>query len=252
MLVPDVIIGGAPRSGTTFLCELLLKHPDVHVAQPIAPEPKVCLTDHPLGNAGYLQRYAAYFRDVPADRVRIEKTTNYFENDEARERLAALLPDVRFIFIVREPVARAYSNWLWSRKNGLETLPFAQAIALEGQRPSPLPPERASARPFDYMTRGRYGTFAERWLQAFGRKRIAFFVFERTLEDPDGFVSELQDFIGIKPLPWNVLSTGKVNATEPDPKGLDPILAEALRQRIAPEVNRFASVTGTDVSIWGY
>jgi hypothetical protein len=38
--VPDVVIGGAPRSGTTFLCELLAKHPSVYVAMPFIPEPK--------------------------------------------------------------------------------------------------------------------------------------------------------------------------------------------------------------------
>jgi hypothetical protein len=250
--VPDIIIGGAPRSGTTFLCELLNKHPGVYVARPIVPEPKVCLTPHPRGNAGLLDRYAYYFTDVPPDLVRIEKTTNYFENDEARERLANLLPDVRFIFIVREPVRRAYSNWLWSRKNGLENLPFAEAIRLEGQRPSPLAPERAHARPFDYMTRGHYGTLAEAWLRRFGADRIAFFVLEQALDEPDVFAAELQRFLGVKPLPWVELRTGKINATEPDPKGLDPALANELRERIAGEVNHFAKVTGVDVSIWGY
>ena len=250
--VPDVIIGGAPRSGTTFLCHLLLKHPDVFVAQPIAPEPKVCLTPHPQGNPGLLERYAQFFADTPFGKLRVEKTTNYFENEAARERLAGLLRDVRLVFILREPVARAYSNWLWSRKNGLETLPFEEAIRLEGTRPSPFPPEREHVRPFDYMIRGRYGTFAESWLKSFDKRRIGFFLFEHALEDPHAFVERFQTYLGIECLPWSALRTGKINATEPDRAGLDPVLAGRLRARIAPEVARFAEVTGLDVSVWGY
>ena len=122
--VADAIIGGAPRSGTTFLCELLAKHPDVFVAKPFIPEPKVCMTPHPDGDAGLLQRYATFFSDAPRRAIRVEKTSYYLENAAARERLVRILPLARFVFILREPVERAYSNWMRSRDNGLETLPL--------------------------------------------------------------------------------------------------------------------------------
>lgn len=249
---PDVVVGGAPRSGTTYLCELLAKHPQVYVARPFVPEPKVCLTEHPAGDAGLLTRYAELFRNSPCGAIKIEKTSNYFENEKARERLARILPQSKFVFILREPVARAYSNWLWSRKNGLETLPFADAIAREGRRPSPLPPERAYARPFDYIARGRYGSLADAWIRAFGRQRIAFFLFEDAIAKPDEFVATLQNFIGVDRRPWAELQTGRINATEPDETGLERSLEVALRERITPEVRRFAEVSGVDVSIWGY
>ena len=133
--LPDVVIGGAPRSGTTFVAELLAKHPGVYPARPIIPEPKVCLRPHTQGDAGFVSEYARIFADAPVGAVRVEKTSNYLENTAARERLARVLPATRFIFMLREPVARAYSNWKWSTRNGLETLPFAEAVALEGRRP---------------------------------------------------------------------------------------------------------------------
>jgi len=250
--IPDFVVGGAPRSGTTFLCELLAKHPEVYVARPFIPEPKVCLTDHPAGDSGLLQRYVEYFAAAPAETVKVEKTSNYFENDEARQRLTRLLPHARFIFILREPVARAYSNWLWSRKNGLETLPFSVAIRQEGNRVSPLPSERAHARPFDYMRRGRYGTLAKAWVDAIGRERIAFWLFEHAVARPEEFVDELQSFLGVERLPWQRLRTGVINATEPDPSGLDSDLKAKLRKRIEPEVYQLAQVTGLDVSVWDY
>jgi Sulfotransferase family len=251
-LLPDVVIGGAPRSGTTFLCEILDKHPDVHVARPFIPEPKVCLIDLDAGDEGIRQRYHALFAAAPPGARRIEKTSYYFENDEARDRLARLLPAARFVFILREPVARAHSNWLRTRAQGLETLPFAQAIAKEGRRCSPLPPHQAYARPFDYMTRSRYGTLAQGWIAAVGRERLRFYVLETALAAPEPFVQDLQAFVGVTPLPWAAVSTGRVNANEGEPDTIDPELARTLRQRIRPEIDRLAALTGLDVSPWGY
>jgi len=251
-ILPHIVIGGAPRSGTTFLCELLAKHPQVYIARPFIPEPKICLTPDPAGDLGFRRRYASLFANAPKGTVRIEKTSNYFENDEARERLARLLPDTKFVFILREPVARAYSNWLWSTSNGLETLPFAEAVACEGKRPSPLPPERSYARPFDYMLRSRYGSFAAAWIKSIGRERIAFYVFETAVARPEPFVAHLQRFIGVRPLPWDDLRTGRVNVNPLEGADLDPLLVQKLKAQIAPEMAQLARLTGLDISVWGF
>lgn len=249
--LPDIVIGGAPRSGTTFLCELLAKHPQIHVARPFIPEPKICMVEHANGDAGILARYGELFNGADRSKKRVEKTSYYFENVEARARLVRVLPEARFIFILREPVARAYSNWVWSRKNGLETLPFEEAVRLEGSRSSPLPPERSYTRPFAYMERGRYGTFAEAWIGGVGRDRIAFYVLEEALDEPARFVEDLQLFIGVDVLPWDDLQTGKINAADADTP-LSSALASRLREHIAPEVKHFAKLTGVDVGAWGY
>jgi hypothetical protein len=250
--LPDIVIGGMLRSGTTFLCEMLAKHPGIYVARPFIPEPKVALIPHPKGDAGLLERYASYFADARPGMVRVEKSAAYFENEEARDRLTRILPAAKFIFMLREPVARACSNWRWSTANGLETLPLAEAIKLEGTRASPLPPEKNYVRPFDYIARGRYGTFAEAWVRAVGRNRLAFYLLEDAIAQPETFVAQLQSFIGVDAVPWAGLATGRINATDPDPIGPDPTLVRALRQQLAPEVARFAQVTGVDVSAWGY
>lgn len=251
MALPDVVIGGAPRSGTTFLCEMLDKHPQIYVARPFIPEPKICLTVDPAGDEGYRQRYAKLFAAAPAGTLRIEKTSNYFENAAARARLARLLPDTKFVFILRDPIERAYSNWVWSTSNGLETLPFAKALELEGARKSPLPPDREYARPFDYMVRGAYGSLAERWIEAIGRDRIGFYMFERLTADPERSVIEMQEFIGVEPLPWSALRTGQINANRAyDRRGLDEGLERELRERIEPEMLKFSALTGLDTSIW--
>jgi hypothetical protein len=249
---PDVIIGGAPRSGTTFLCELLAKHPSVYVARPFIPEPKVCMTPHSDGDAGLLQRYLGFFSSAPPQAVRIEKTSYYLENNDARERLVRILPETKFIFILREPVERAYSNWIRSCLNGLETLPFEKAVELELGRESPLPPHQNYARPFDYLSRGRYGTLIEQWIRAFGRERLAIYILEAALAEPDRFVADLQRFIGVDPVPWSSLITGKINAIDRGSDSLSTKTAATLREKMRHEVKHLAEIANIDVAIWGY
>src|SRR5262245_57820083 len=105
-LWPTFLIGGAPRSGTTFLSEALDRHPDVRMARPVIPEPKVFFGPL-LDEAGYRARYAELFAGCNGERALGEKTSNYFESAEACDRIARFLPHVRVLVILREPVARA-------------------------------------------------------------------------------------------------------------------------------------------------
>lgn len=247
--VPDVIVGGAPRSGTTLSCELLAWHPDIHVLRPFIPEPKVCLAD--LGDEeAYLDRYEQLFAHVPEAKFCIEKTSNYWENDEARQRLSRLLPDTRFVFILREPVARAYSNWRWSTQNGLETLPFEDAFD-RSDRTSPLPPSRRHARPFDYLPRSQYGRLAELWIDAVGRDRIKFYLFEQATKDLAAWAEDLFRYVGAQPIEGVVDDVGIINAAEIQ-TAIAPDLERKFKDTLRPETEHFASLTGLDVSAWGY
>jgi hypothetical protein len=250
-LLPAFIIGGAPRSGTTFLCHALDRHPDVYMAKPFIPEPKVFIA--PLEDGlDYQGRYAKLFAGASDRHARGEKTSNYLESAEACHRIHVHVPGVRLIFVVREPVGRAYSNYLWSRKNGLETLTFEEAIRLEGQRPNPLPPEQDYARPFDYLSRGDYATFAQRYYDIFGREAVSFFLYEHIQTQPDLLLRDVQKFIGVDPLPFEKLDPGIVNSARDLGPPIDPKTESRLRQQMLPKVRRFGALTGLDLSIWGY
>jgi len=221
------------------------------MAKPFVPEPKVFMT--PVTGPGeYQARYDRLFRDAGAATERGEKTSYYLESEEACTWIHQILGTVRLVFILREPVARAYSNYLWSRMNGLETLSFEEAIKLEGHRPSPLPREKAYARPFDYLTRGDYATFAERYLKVFGKDALCFLLYEDLVEDPDGFMRKAQNFIGVSPLPAEKLGVEMVNVARDSGPPIDPRTEELLRRRMAKHVERTANVTGLDVGRWGY
>jgi LPS sulfotransferase NodH len=250
--LPTFIIGGAPRSGTTLLCHLLERHPDVFIMRPYIPEPKVLVTPNPDGREEYLRRYAAGLADAGNQRAIGEKTSYYLENEHVPGRISEVFDSVRLLFIVREPVQRAYSNYLWSRQNGIETLSFAEAVAREGSRANPLGEAREYARPFDYLTRGRYATFAERYYTRFGRDDVKFVLYEDLERRPEGIMDEVQAFIGVERRPMDAQALGRINAVRPDGPALDHALEQSLREQMADEVGRFAAVTGLDVTPWGY
>jgi len=246
--LPAFIIGGAPRSGTTALAHVLDRHPRIAMARPFAPEPKVFLAQPPD-----LAAYRELFAGAPAGAVLGEKTTNYFESPAAREAIRSALPGVRMVFVLREPVARAYSNWLWTRANGLEQLPFAQAVDQEGSRPDPLAATRPHARPYAYLSRSRYGTLARPWVEAFGRDRVRFVVHEQLAGGGRaGALRDLQEFLGVEPADLGALPRGLPNEARTTGPPLDPAVAARLRERLAGEVRELAELTGLDVEVWGY
>lgn len=249
-LFPDFIIGGAPRAGTTFLVHALDRHPDIYMAKPYRPEAKVFVG--PERDPASV--YASYFEGARPGQKLGEKTTNYFESADACRRIHATLLDVKLIFLLREPVARAYSNYLWSKKNGLESLPFEQVVDLdEDSRPIPLPPEKAHTRPYHYFQRSHYDIHARNYMEAFGRSRVLFLLYEDIQHRLDPFMQDVQKFVGVSPKSTSSLTSGDVINSAKEMDGpIDPEIEARLRERFAPSVRRLGTLTGLDLRLWGY
>ena len=249
--LPTFIIGGAPRSGTTYLTEGLDRHPEVFMAHPFIPEPKVCMgASQPRET--YLERYRSLFGDCSEKTARGEKTSYYLECPAACERIHDLVPDVRILFIVREPVARAYSNYLKSKKGGLETLSFEQAISMEGKRSNPLSPDKSYAKPFDYLTRGNYAALAEPYLRAFGAQQVRFVLYEDITLRPKQLWKDIQAFLNLTQVAYSQLDVGIVNSAKEIGPPIDPEFEQQLRKQMSPHVRQFANLTGLDLEPWGY
>lgn len=248
-LRPDYIIGGAPRCATTFLASALDRHPQIYVSKPLMPEPKVFLLPLKKGET-YDQRYRSVFEFVRSDQLLVEKTTNYFENDRACELIAQNLPSVKLIFVVRDPVDRAYSNYLWTKKNGIEELSFEEAIAIEGTRVNPLGPGKEHARPFDYLSRGDYATFSQRYFDAFGKHRIWIGLFEELITCPEKFFARLLQFLCVKLVPYEDLMVSIPDWNLAPGPPIDPVTKTMLREFFRPKVIKFGQISGLDLSMW--
>jgi Sulfotransferase domain len=247
---PDFIIAGAPRSGTTWLYLLAQRHPQLAMAEPMVPEPKFFLVDD-LWQQGVDYYSTKWFDPLPADRILGEKSTNYLEAPEVAERISRVLPRVKLIFVLRNPVDRAYSNYLWSRQNGLETETFERALTLEGQRERDLASQLRYARPHAYFSRGLYAEHLARFFGRFSRAQMLVLRHEDVAARPESIAADFHRFLGVAELPETALALGRINAAETalrDP--LSPFLRGWLAERYRAANADLVNLLGPDFELW--
>lgn len=244
---PEFIIGGAPRSGTTWLYRVLERHPSVYMAKPVQPEPKFFLVDErfELGIDHYLR---TWFAEVPEQASAGEKSTNYLESATAAERIYRYLPWVKLIFVLREPADRALSNWRWSRMNGLEDLPFEDALRREAEREASYPPELRYSRPNSYYSRGLYRSLLEPYFNLFPRDQILCLRYEDIGADPDDLAVRVHDFVGVRSRPRDASLVDPVNASDPAQPNHETM--DRLRERYVKPNHELEELLGPSFRIW--
>ena len=204
MALPDFLIAGVPKAGTTALHAALSLHPGLYLS-PIK-EPKFFLTDGPppaKGGPGdaltYREhvweraRYEALFDAAPPGAPRGEATPLYLYDPDAMRRIHRLIPDVKLIVVIRDPVERAHSNWthLWSA--GLEPVgDFVLACAEEERRIA-----AGWASFWHYTGLGRYGAQLDHAFSLFAREQVHVLRYRRLIDDPAGTLSTICGFLGV-------------------------------------------------------
>lgn len=202
-----LLVIGAQRSGTTYLHTLLDAHPQITMARPARPEPKVFLSDDVVARgAGWYRE--TYFAHATDERLLGEKSTSYLECPAAAGRAARVLGDgVEVVAVLRDPVARAVSNWRFSSDNGLETRPLAVALRETLAEPRDWDPAATSVSPYAYLERGRYVDYLEPWLERF----------------PGGHLLLLQDLLDDEAAVGRLYAGLGVDATFRPPAAGDPV-----------------------------
>ena len=248
--LPDFIVAGAPRSGTSWLYALARRHPQIAMAEPMTPEPKFFLVDE-LWQLGIDYYSTKWFDPLPAGRVLGEKSTNYLESPEVAERIHRALPGVKLVFLLRNPVDRAYSNYLWSRQNGLETQTFERALVLEEQRGRDLAPRLRYARPHAYFSRGLYAEHLGRFYDRFSREQILVLRYEDVRRRPEDIAAAFHRFVGVAEMPALARDLGSVNAARcSQSEPLSPPLRRRLVERYSAANLRLAALVGPDFEMW--
>jgi Sulfotransferase domain len=198
--LPDLVIIGAQRSGTTSLHAWLCSHPKVAPFQ----IDEVHFFDGAKYNRG-LRWYRAQLPMRVRFRCQVEASPYMLLHPLAPERAARDLPaESRFVALLREPVERALSHYWRNRKVGRENESFAEALKSEDERLrgslDALRRGEASHahRWFSYRTRGLYAEQLERWFGAVGRDRVMVIESERIFRDPQVSAGVLQ-WCGLPP-----------------------------------------------------
>ncbi|MBK9731737.1 MAG: sulfotransferase domain-containing protein [Chitinophagaceae bacterium] len=195
MAVPNFLCVGAQKAGTTTLYEILKQHPSIFLPQKVK-ETKFFVYEekYAKGVKFYEQAYFSDCKDQSAI-GEVDPAMMYEEN--AAQRIFETLGDkVKLIFIFRNPVSRAYSHYLMSKRKGFEELSFDEAIATEAVRLKANPSQKFN---FSYLTRGYYTEQVNRFKKYFKEENMLFLVFEDDfIKNRNETFNRIQDFLGVK------------------------------------------------------
>ncbi len=209
-VLPDFVVIGTHRGGTTSLYRNLILHPQIESC--IRKE--VHFFDQYHGEGPYW--YRGHFptrsemrqraREVGGPVITGEATPRYLVDPESRVRMAELLPDAKLIVLLREPVARAYSNYQVLVANHAETRSFEELLA--GDRtwladdPVELLRRRVSASitfPKGSMIgAGLYAYQLEHIFELFPREQVLVEASENLYTDEKAFYGRVLDFLGVE------------------------------------------------------
>jgi hypothetical protein len=213
--LPDFLIIGTKRGGTTSLWRYLTQHPLVPRLFPAwnTKTSHYFEENHGRGEAWYRSHFPTVRQREALSRkhggpVKAgEAAPLYMFHPLAASRVAALMPSVRIIVLLRNPVERAYSHWKERRGEGVEPLGFREALAAEPERTAGER-ERLIADPayvstaydwYTYRRRGCYLDHLEPWLSLFSASQMLLLPSETFYRSPASSFADICSFIGLPP-----------------------------------------------------
>ena len=168
-MLPNFIIIGGQKCGTTFLYRYLAEHP--HIASATRKEVHFFDMHFDEGLDWYMNHWPG-----ADDHAHLgEATPSYLYQPEAVERIAATLPSALLLVMLRNPMDRAYSHYWHNYSRGRETLSFAEAVAAEPDRIARGGEDR---HVFSYVDRGRYGPQLDHLFRHVDEERVLVQTFE--------------------------------------------------------------------------
>ncbi len=266
--LPDFIIAGAAKSATTWLQNSLQQSPAIRMPD---HEPHFFARRYDEGLEAYLDELGP----APEGVLLGEKSNSYLTQPQAAARIHAHVPQVRLVFQLRDPVARAYSDYCMLLRRGEVDADIARH----------LDPGRAAAGRF--LNDGCYGEHLARFYALFPAEQILVLRYEDILRDPQAQVARLSAHLGLDgslapPLQDRVKDARASAVPRPlrrilaplrpvlDPirhtapiarlrqlvarqhryPPFDPALKAQLSAFFAPQIDRVAALTGEDFEIW--
>lgn len=235
-VLPDFLIIGAERCGTTSLYNYLAQHPSVVPAA--RKDIHFFNVNYRRGAGWYRTHFPTLLSKYSHARRKQgfatgDSTPSYCFSPHAPRRVFELLPGVKLLLLLRDPVERAYSHYHMALRDGYETLPFAEALErederLRGELERMLEDESYYSSPrhlYSYLSRGIYADQLKLWLDRFSRDQMLVLKSEDLYENPPRIMKRVQQFLH---LPLVELTDHRKHN-----QALYPAMDPALRKRLA-------------------
>jgi hypothetical protein len=244
--LPDFVVIGAPKCGTTSLFQYLRQHPGVFLPRQkelhYFTRDQLGLHHSGPGDEHVLRsvcatraEYEAHYRGAGDEGAVGDISPSYFEYPEVSERIRDELKDPRIVLLLRDPIEKAHSQYMHLVRDARETLSFLDALEAEEDR------IRAGwSMIWHYAAGSRFADRTRQYLDAFGHDRMRVLLFEDLVQSPDTVLSDLCEFLGVDPA-WRFETDQVYNRSgAPRSKLLAGLMARPGRlltgaARLAPE-----------------
>jgi len=205
--LPEFLIIGGQRCGTTSMYSYLVQHPDV--------TPAFIKETHFFDRSYHrgIDWYRTYFATQPANgdhparpKLTGEATPIYLFHPDVPKRVSDALPDVKLIILLRNPVFRAYSHYQMNVRLGVETRSFEEVVLSEMTEMAHVPAQGAanniSSRDhqfhFSYLQRGQYADQVLRWQEYFKPEQFLVIQSENFFQDTQNIMQDVFDFLELE------------------------------------------------------
>jgi hypothetical protein len=245
--LPDFLIVGCQKCGTSSIHHYLAKHPDVWC--PDKKEVHFFDYDFDLGK-NYYEHYFHLKQDNKDKQLFGEATPEYIFHPYSAERIKQTLPNVKAIVLLRNPVERAFSAWRMGIRQGWEKLSFEDAISVEIERITPDLIEMKK-NPFyygyewnhhSYLIRGLYLQQIQNWLRFFNRDDLLILSAEQFYSDTETEFKKTCDFLGLSDWRPNEFENMFVGISS----GMNDATRKALNEYFKPHNDALFDFLGED------
>ena len=203
MPMPNMIIVGAPKGGTTTLHYVLAQHPEIFMSEIKEPGffwaygqevrlqgPSSILLKHRVINQ--LESYQALFEGVTSEKVIGESSASYMFHPRSPELIHQFIPGAKLIFILRQPADRAFSSYTQYLRDGVEPCSdFADAVEEEQQG------KRDNWTFGRHLQYGFYYAALQCYLEYFERQQMHISLYDDLHDDPDGLLRSIFHFLDV-------------------------------------------------------
>lgn len=242
--LPDVVVIGAMKCATSALHEYLDAHPDIAMSDPKelnffnGPEEPPHDDPDTWWLTGQWHRGLEWYADQfdPRAPVRGESSPAYTSPTfpEVAPRMASVVPEVRLLYLVRDPVDRAVSQYAHHRRDGAEVRPVEEALLDPGSQ---------------YVARSRYVERLEPFLDRFDREQIRVVVQERLFHDRKTEMAEVYRHVGVDP-GWRDERLEREFHVGGDRPEIDRGLRKAVLGQVRDDVERLKDLLDDDLKEW--
>lgn len=230
--LPDFLVCGAMKAGSTSLFHYLNKHPQISMYK----KKEVHFFDDDKNFGKGIEWYKKHFKSFGSDIINGEITPGYMLLEKVPPRIKKIIPNVKLIFIVRNPIERAWSHYQHMVRRGLEDKDFLNALISEKKR---IVKNERELRKFSYVERGMYAKQISRYLEIFNEDQIKILLLEDLRGNILKAMNEIFVFLNVKEIFSEDMFSSRYNEAK---ISKNPVLARRVKKSFLNRIPGFYKV----------